>query len=59
MRRETMAMTLMDEGRRAHYAQECFMLYISYKKACAAECTQPVTYGAWLWLRGLSNQRPW
>jgi len=36
-----------------------FVNYVAYKRKCAAECVVPVTYGAWLWLRGLSNQRPW
>ena len=30
-----------------------FMRYIAYKKHCARECTQPVSYVAWMWLQGL------
>lgn len=43
----------------AGQSTRAFMLYIAYKRTCIAQCMQPVTYGAWLWLRGLSNQRPW
>jgi hypothetical protein len=38
---------------------KCFMTYIAYKRSCAVECTVPVSYAAWLYLRGLTNIRPW
>lgn len=51
--------TISMELVRARKAQKVFMLYVAYKRTCAAQCMQPVTYGAWLWMRGLSDQRPW
>jgi hypothetical protein len=36
-----------------------FIRYITYKKHCARECTQPVSYAAWLWLQGLIDVRPY
>ena len=36
-----------------------FMRYITYKKHCARECAQPVSYVAWMWLQGLSDVKPW
>jgi len=41
------------------HATKAFLNYVAYKRACAAECTAPVTYGAWLWLRGFDVARPW
>jgi hypothetical protein len=36
-----------------------FIRYVTYKKHCARECMQPVTYAAWMWMQGLTNTRPW
>lgn len=41
------------------WTTEVFLLYVTYKKHCYREATQPVSYAAWLWLRGVSDQRPW
>ena len=36
-----------------------FIRYITYKKQCARECTQPVSYVAWMWLQGLTDVCPY
>lgn len=59
MSRWSVAPTQIDAQERARLAQEAFILYIAYKKSCRAECITPATYGAWLWLRGLSSIKPW
>jgi len=38
---------------------QAFIHYIIYKRHCKRDAIEPVTYGAWLWLRGLSDQKPW
>jgi hypothetical protein len=42
-----------------NHTTECFLLYVAYKRHCKAEATHPVNYRTWLWLRGISDERPW
>lgn len=42
-----------------NHTTEIFLLYVAYKKHCSAEALFPVSYRTWLWLRGISDERPW
>lgn len=42
-----------------NHTTEIFLLYVTYKRHCNVEATYPVSYSTWLWLRGVSDERPW